>query len=151
MNRESGIGKREFDWPGDDLPSGFAEDSPVKIVDHRDLDIWKMAMSLAVDVYNLTKSLPADERFGLISQMRRSAVSIPANIAEGYGRETRGSYLQFLRISQGSARELETLIELAGQVGYLNAAERDPVIAKITRVAMMQRRLIQAVERRIAR
>ncbi len=105
-------------------------------------------MSLAGDVYRLTKSLPSDERFGLISQMRRAAVSIPANIAEGYGRETSGSYLQFLRISQGSARELETLIELAGQLGYLNAAERDPVIATVTRVAMMHRRLIQAIERR---
>lgn len=148
MTRESGIGNREFDVSDDNVSPGFAEDAPDKIIDHRDLDIWKTSMSPAGAVYRLTKCLPSDERFSLISQMRRAAVSIPANIAEGYGWQTSGSYLQFLRISQGSARELETLIELAGQLDYLKAAERDPVIATVTRVAMMLRRLIQAIERR---
>jgi four helix bundle protein len=105
-------------------------------------------MSMATEIYRLTTSFPSDERFGLISQMRRAAVSIPANIAEGYGRETSGAYLQFLRISQGSARELETLIEIAGNLHYLSAADHHEVMTTLTRIAKMLRRLIQAIERK---
>jgi four helix bundle protein len=78
-------------------------------------------MSLAVETYRLTKQLPPQERFGLADQMRRAAVSIPANIAEGNARFSRRNYVQFLRIARGSLAELETLLELAERVGLLSS------------------------------
>lgn len=127
-NRESGIGNRDFEFPYEGPAGGFAEEGPGGIVDHRDLDIYKTAMALATEVYRVSKGLPSDERFGLISQMRRAAVSIPANIAEGYGHETRGAYVQFLRIAPGSARELETLLDLAMTLEYLDPADNEAAV-----------------------
>lgn len=75
---------------------------------YRDLIIWQRGMLLAEDCWRLTRSYPKEELFGMTSQIRRSATSVPANIAEGYGRESRGDYIYFLRVSQGSLKELET-------------------------------------------
>lgn len=80
----------------------------MKIQSFKQLVVWQRAMELAEEVYRLTESLPSSERFGLISQIRRSAVSIPSNIAEGRQRGTRKDFAQFLRIADGSAAELET-------------------------------------------
>ena len=77
---------------------------------YRDLVVWQTAMALAVDCYQLTRNFPRDEMFGLTSQIRRAAASIPANIAEGHGRENTGAFIQHLRIAQGSSKELETHI-----------------------------------------
>lgn len=79
----------------------------------RDLIAWQMGMSLAVSVYRATQKMPGEERFGLTNQMRRAAVSIPSNIAEGYARQSRLDYLKFLRTSRGSLAELPTQYELA--------------------------------------
>jgi four helix bundle protein len=78
------------------------------IESHRDLLVWQKSMDLAVLAYRLTVQFPADERYGMISQIRRSAASVPANIAEGYGRESPGAYAQHLRVAQGSLKEFET-------------------------------------------
>jgi four helix bundle protein len=78
------------------------------IESYKDLEVWQMAMTLAQDNHLLTARSPKDETFGMSARIRRAAVSIPANIAEGYGRDQTGSFVQFLRIAQGSARELET-------------------------------------------
>lgn len=83
------------------------------IQSHKELIVWQKAMELVVCVYNLTKDFPKDELYGLTSQMRRSAVSIPSNIAEGRKRGTSKDYRQFLLIAFGSAAELETQIELS--------------------------------------
>ncbi len=91
---------------------------PRSIADHKDLDAWKVARSLVRDVYVATRALPEDERFGLTSQMRRAAVSIPCNIAEGYGRGAKQEYIRLLRIARGSAAELETQIMLCEGLGY---------------------------------
>jgi four helix bundle protein len=82
----------------------------------RELLVWRQAMDLARDCYLLTKHLPKEELYGLTSQMRRAAVSVPANIAEGNGRRTRKDYVGFLRIAQGSLRELETYLILVEEV-----------------------------------
>lgn len=88
-----------------------------EINSYKDLLVWQQAMDLAVASYNLTRSWPKDELYGLTSQVRRAASSVPANIAEGYGRGNRGSYQQFLRIAQGSLKELETHLLISERVG----------------------------------
>ncbi|MBK1988248.1 four helix bundle protein [Sphaerospermopsis aphanizomenoides BCCUSP55] len=90
------------------------KDSPIQ--SYRDLKVWQEAMNLAESCYRITKTFPKEETYGMTSQIRRAAVSIPANIAEGYGRKTRGEYIQFLYIAQGSLKELETHLLLAMRV-----------------------------------
>ncbi|HXK38458.1 MAG TPA: four helix bundle protein [Candidatus Paceibacterota bacterium] len=82
------------------------------IHDYKDLYVWKQSMKLAAHAYNFCKELPANERFGLVSQIQRAAVSIPSNIAEGHSRFTRKDYVHFLYMARGSAAELETQILL---------------------------------------
>ncbi len=94
-----------------------------KIESYRDLLIWQQSMDLAAETYALTRNWPKDEIYGLTSQARRASGSIPANIAEGYGRESRASYQNFLRIAQGSIKELETLLQIAVRAG-LETEER---------------------------
>ena len=95
--------------------SGF---SPRRIRSHRDLIVWRKAIDLAIETYKLAGTLPAVERFVLKEQMLRASVSIPANIAEGHGRTSKGDYVRHLGIARGSLRELETLLELARRLGY---------------------------------
>src|SRR6187399_1275416 len=90
-----------------------------QIRDYRDLTVWKEAMVIAELVYSLTRSFPRDEMFRMTSQMRRAAVSIPCNIAEGFGRAQRRAFVQYLRIAQGSLKELETQVILCVRVGLL--------------------------------
>jgi four helix bundle protein len=86
---------------------------------YRDLRVWQMGMDLAEHCYLVTQGFPQAEVYGLTSQLRRAAVSVPANIAEGYGREYRKEYIHFLRVAQGSLKELETHLILASRIGYL--------------------------------
>lgn len=90
-----------------------------KIRNFRDLNIWKLGMEIVEDIYRLTKRFPPNEVYGLTAQMRRSAVSIPANIAEGFARNYNKEYRQFLYMSLGSCAELETHIEIAQRLKYL--------------------------------
>jgi four helix bundle protein len=85
----------------------------VKTQSHKDLQAWQFGYELAKEIYLFTKTLPSDERFGLTSQLRRAAVSIPSNIAEGYARGSKNEYRQFCRIAYGSANEVETQLLLA--------------------------------------
>ncbi|MBC8412215.1 four helix bundle protein [bacterium] len=87
---------------------------------YRDLLVWQKSMELVTGIYKLSKILPKEEIYGLISQMRRSAVSIPANIAEGYGRNSTKDYIRFLLIASGSLYELQTLIEICLNLGFIN-------------------------------
>ena len=88
------------------------------IQSHRDLKVWQLGMDICESIYGLTRELPADERFGLISQLRRAAVSIPANIAEGNARASTKEYLRHLSIAVGSLAEVETFLELATRLSY---------------------------------
>ncbi|HUH61590.1 MAG TPA: four helix bundle protein, partial [Terracidiphilus sp.] len=87
----------------------------------RDLHVWQRAMQLTVAIYRLTKDFPKEEQFGWTSQIRRSAISIPSNIAEGQGRSTNGEFRQFLSIARGSNCELQTQLEIARALGLGNA------------------------------
>jgi four helix bundle protein len=115
---------------------------PDPIRDYRDLTVWKEAMEIAELVYRLTRAFPREEAFGLTAQMRRSAVSIPSNIAEGFGRGQRKVFIQFLRIAQGSLKELETQLMLSVRVEL--AASKDVADIQM-RCQTLGRRLVQYV------
>jgi len=89
---------------------------------YRDLLVWQKSMDLAEKIYPATSQLPPEERFGLVSQMRRAAVSIPSNIAEGQSRNSTGEFIQFLGVAKGSLAELETQVELATRLQMLEPA-----------------------------
>lgn len=104
---------------------------------HKDLDVWKKSIALVTEIYRITSNLPKEEQFGLISQMRRAAVSVPANIAEGFGRKTTGELKQFIGIAKGSLAELETLLIISKNLGYIdleNQALFDNRISEIFRI-----------------
>ena len=103
-------------------------------------------MELAVAAYKLTAEFPRDELYGLTSQIRRSGASVPANIAEGYGRESSGAYIQQLRVAQGSLKELETHLLLASRVGITTMLIVTPLLDRAEEVGKMLRSLIRSIE-----
>lgn len=113
---------------------------------YRDLKVWQDAMSLAEECYRLTRPFPRDEMFGLTSQIRRSAASIPANIAEGHGRENTGSFIQHLRIAQGSLKELETHLLLSERVGAAEAGFSKQALDRCESLGRMLRGLIRSLQ-----
>lgn len=115
------------------------------IQSHRDLIVWNKAMDLTVKVYEITSKFPASERWRLIDQLCRAAASVPANIAEGQGRSSSKEFAQFLAIARGSLNETETYLMLAVRLGYLDAAQADPVLALVTEVSKMLRSLRTSV------
>ncbi|MFN3625063.1 MAG: four helix bundle protein [Hyphomicrobium sp.] len=114
---------------------------------YRDLTVWQEAMTLAANIYGLTKSFPRDEVYGMTAQLRRSATSVPANIAEGYGREAVGSYVQFLKIARGSLREVETHLLLAQRVGLAAEPQVEPSLAQCDRVGKLLHGLIRSLQK----
>jgi four helix bundle protein len=120
------------------------------ITSYQDLDVWKLAIDLTEDCYRLVAIFPRDELFGLSSQIKRASVSIPANIAEGYGRDQTGGYIQFLRISLGSPRELETHLVIAERVRLATSDQLRAAKDKCDRVGRMLRALIRSLEARRA-
>jgi len=103
------------------------------ILTFRDLDVWNNAMKLAEKVYIITGKFPKDERFGLISQMRRCAVSIPSNIAEGFMRKNTKEYIQFLHIALGSLGELDTQLELSKRLKFCSENDMSDLPLELTR------------------
>ena len=91
----------------------------------RDLVAWQKVVALVTHVYQATQTFPPEERYGLMSQMRRAAVSIPSNIAEGHGRQSPGEFRQFVGQARGSLCELETQVEIAGNLGFLPSVKRE--------------------------
>jgi four helix bundle protein len=120
----------------------------VQITSYKDLRVWQDAMTLAEACYLATRKFPRAEMFGLTSQIRRSAASVPANIAEGHGRENTQPFIQHLRIAQGSLKELETHLALSVRVGIIDEAECDPLMEKCGTVGKMLRSLIRSLQQK---
>jgi four helix bundle protein len=115
---------------------------------HKDLEVWKEAVELAVACYDITRTFPQVEQFGLASQMRRAAISVASNIAEGAARAGSKEFVQFLYISLGSASELDTQIEIAKKIGLGNVADIETLQLKVNGVSRMLQGLIRSVRRR---
>jgi four helix bundle protein len=109
---------------------------------YRDLLVWQRGMDLVELIYKITEKLPVGEQWGLTSQMRRASISVPANIAEGYGRQSSGNYKQFLSISRGSLLELETQVELCIRLKYLQKTDAELILNIIMEISKMLTSLI---------
>ena len=118
----------------------------MSVESYRDLRVWQFGIELAKQCYSLTKSFPKEEMFGLTSQIRRAATSVPANIAEGYGRENTGEYIRFLRISQGSLKELETHLIVSREVDIADRASVKSLLDRTDELGRMLRSLIRKLE-----
>ncbi len=112
----------------------------------KDLNVWQKSYNICIELYKLTRSFPNEEKFGLTSQMRRAAISVPSNIAEGYGRKTIPDYVRCLYIAYGSICELETQTLLSGDLQYLNNEDQAVLLDKIKEVERMLMALIKSLE-----
>ncbi len=113
---------------------------------YKELKVWQRSYQLCIDVYKITKSFPQEEKYGLTSQMRRSALSVSSNIAEGYGRKTTPEYIQALYIAYGSHCELETQILLSGDLNYIAKEDLNKLQGTVNEVERMLKALIKALE-----
>ena len=116
-----------------------------KIKDVRDLRVWSTSIELVEIIYEITKQFPKEENYGLISQLRRAVVSIPSNIAEGFGRIHNKEYKQFLYISRGSCSELLTQVEISHKLEYINKETYNFVSEKIDYISRMLKNLIKCL------
>ena len=123
------------------------DEQPDRVRDYRDLIVWNEAMEIAELVYSFTRAFPREEAFGLTSQMRRAAVSIPSNIAEGFGRAQRKTFVQFLRIAQGSLKEMETQALLSARVGFLAAEDLSDLLPRCERLGKRLVQFVRSLER----
>ena len=119
-----------------------------EIRSYRDLLVWQKAMAWTEAAYRLTSRWPSDERFGLISQLRRSSVSVAANIAEGAGRRSTGEFLQFLGIARGSLAEAETLVLLSVRLGYSTERDVNGLLEQADEISRMSAALIATLKKR---
>jgi four helix bundle protein len=115
---------------------------------YRDLKVWQLAMDLAECAYRQSQSLPRSEMYGLTSQIRRAATSVPANIAEGYGRDATGSYILFLKMARGSLKEFETHVLIAERVGLMDQGSTAPMLQTAEDIGRMLNALIRSLKTR---
>jgi four helix bundle protein len=113
---------------------------------YKDLKVWQRSYKLCLEIYRVTKGFPKEERYGLTSQIRRAAASVPSNIAEGYGRKTTPEYIKFLYVAYGSNCELETQILLSGDLGYIETDKLKKLQNEIGEVERMLKALIKSLE-----
>lgn len=114
---------------------------------HRDLEVWQLSMDLVKEIYRLTQTFPREELFGLTAQIRRAAISIPSNIAEGHGRSSPREYRQFVGQARGSLLEVETQLEIAHDLGYVKHALFQEAFSKAERIGRMLTGLREWCER----
>ena len=113
---------------------------------YKDLVVWQKGIALAKLIYQLTKKFPSEEKFGLVAQMRRAAVSISSNVAEGQARHTTGEFIQFISHAEGSVAELDTQLILSIELKFCNSVTAEPTFALINEI----RRMLNALRRKLA-
>ena len=113
---------------------------------HKDLDVWKKSIDLVAQIYEMSKCFPKEEAYGLQGQIRRAAVSIPANISEGASRNTKREYIQFLYIALGSASEVETHLIISQRIGFLSAI--DEALSNVENIKKMLNGLISYLKKK---
>jgi len=119
------------------------------IESYRDLQVWQKSLAVSIDLYRVTKSFPPDERIGLTSQLRRAGVSVPSNIAEGYGRGSAKEYLRFLKIARGSIFEIETQLLIAVKLEYCSSAQFEELSDKLKECGRILAGLIRSIKGRV--
>ena len=119
--------------------------NPPKLTGHRDLRVWQDAMTLVRKIYVVTRNFPKDEQYGLISQLRRAAVSVPSNVAEGAARISKREFAQFLSVARGSLAEVETQILIAKDLGYLT--EDEGILASVSDLLRSISALMKSIEK----
>jgi four helix bundle protein len=130
-----------------DQPSGRIQ--PRAIESYRDLDAWRLGIRLTSAIYRLTASFPSSELYGLTTQLRRAAVSVPSNVAEGWGRGTTTEYLRFLRMARGSLYEVETQLIIAQDLQFVEEARMHEAIAIVGDAGRVLAGLLGAIESRL--
>jgi four helix bundle protein len=120
----------------------------IEIKSFRDLIVWQKSVSLVTDIYQVTSQFPKEEIYGITSQIRRSAVSIPSNIAEGYGRKSTQDYIRFLQVAVGSLYELETQMEISINLEYLKRETYTELNGKFTEIEKMLVSMINKIDSR---
>jgi len=115
---------------------------------YRDLVVWQRAMDLVTATYRLTASFPRDEKYGLVQQLNRAAVSVPSNVAEGHGRDHLGDYLHHLSVANGSLMEVETQLMIAGRLGYVSREAEEGILGHAAEVGRMLSGLVRALRKR---
>lgn len=116
---------------------------------HKDLEVWKKSVSFSTEIYRVTKQFPRDELYGITSQMRRAAISIPSNIAEGYGRRSEKEKYRFLCFALGSSSELETQLIMCSQLGYIDDEVYNDLINRLSEIIKMLSSLANIVSERL--
>lgn len=114
----------------------------------KELNVWQKSYNLCLIIYKITKTFPKEEVYGLVSQLRRVSVSIPSNIAEGYGRNTTADYIRFLYIAYGSVYELDTQIQLSGDLGFIGKDVLMNIVDAVAEVERMLKGLISSLEKK---
>jgi four helix bundle protein len=125
---------------------GVRKETALQVKSYQDLIAWQKAISLVTEIYGLTAQFPANELYGLRSQLRRASVSIPSNIAEGHGRATKGEYIQFLGHARGSLCEVQTQIFIAHRLGYVPQEQKGSVIAMTDELGRILNGLIASIQ-----
>ncbi len=117
---------------------------------YRDLEVWQKGRSLVKAIYQITTGFPSSEKFGLVNQMRRAAVSIPSNIAEGRSKSGTGEFRHFISIARGSVAELETQAILSTDLGYLNSDDSEDILRQLDILGKMLRGLEKSLTNRLS-
>lgn len=123
------------------------KDITVKIESYRQLGVWQKAIKMVTEIYGITQTFPKEEIYALTSQIRRAAVSVPANIAEGWGRNTTKDYIQFLRIARSSLLELETHLIISNNLNYINNQTVEDILQKTLEINKMLNGLVNSLSK----
>ena len=114
---------------------------------HKNLEVWKLSVDFVKDIYTLTTNFPDEEKFGIISQLRRAVVSIPTNIAEGAARSTKKEFRNFLYIASGSLSEIDTLLTISKELGFIKESQLDALNEKLVKIDIMLDGLIKKLKK----